>query len=107
MAWHAAGPRSGGARTSCSRNHRRYTLCGYHHNERHPGSWTDRPRCLKESDRTERYVRCGTNEDNFERLANPPAFEPTRCHTCGRTIARGREGYATRGDESFCERCMG
>lgn len=66
------------ARNSCSRNHRRFTLCGYHHNEGHPGSWKDCPRC-REDFKTEDYVYSGTNEYNFEKLENPPAYEPTKC----------------------------
>ena len=42
------------ARNSCSRNHRRYTLCGYHFNEGHPGDWKDCPKC-RESFETEMY----------------------------------------------------
>jgi len=42
------------ARNSCHRNHSRYTLCAYHHNEGHAGDWKDcggvatrsRPRCM-------------------------------------------------------------
>ena len=29
------------ARNSCHRNHSRYTLCAYHHNEGHAGDWKD------------------------------------------------------------------
>ena len=33
------------ARNSCHRNHGRYTLCGYHHNEGHAGDWKDCSEC--------------------------------------------------------------
>ena len=39
-----------------SRNHRRYTLCGYHRTEEHPGRWTDCKRCKTEMAETEMYV---------------------------------------------------
>jgi len=65
------------ARNSCDRNHRRLTLCGYHHTEGHTGSWKDCPRC-KEDFETEEYVHYGTNEYNFEKLENPPSYEPTK-----------------------------
>lgn len=92
------------ARNSCSRNHRRYTLCGYHFNERHEGDWKDCPKCRDEFE-TEMYVYYGTNEYSFEKLPNPPAYEPTKCVDCGRVIVLGTDGYTTRGDEIWCERC--
>src|ERR687887_2347938 len=36
------------ARNSCSRNHWRYTLCGYHYNERHNGDWRECDECKKD-----------------------------------------------------------
>ncbi len=92
------------ARNSCNRNHRRYTLCSYHFNEGHEGDWKDCPKCRDEFE-TEMYVYYGTNEYNFEKLPNPPAYEPTKCVDCGRVIALGTDGYTTRGDEIWCERC--
>ena len=71
------------ARNSCNRNHRRYTLCGYHFNEVHEGDWRDCPKC-RDSFETEMYVYYGTNEYNFEVLPNPPAYEPTKCADCGK-----------------------
>jgi hypothetical protein len=81
------------ARNSCSRNHRRYTLCGYHFNEGHRGSWQDCKKCRKDI-KTEMYVYYGTNEYNFEKLANPPAFQPTRCAKCNGVIRLAEDGYA-------------
>ena len=52
------------ARNSCSRNHRRFTLCGYHYTEEHEGNWKDCPEC-RNSFETEIYVYYGTNEYNF------------------------------------------
>lgn len=92
------------ARNSCSRNHRRYTLCGYHHDEGHPGDWKDCPKC-REAFETEMYVWYGTNEYNFEKLPNPPEYEPTHCDDCGKVIRLGTEGYSTRGDNYWCEDC--
>ena len=62
------------ARNSCSRNHRRYTLCGYHSSEEHPGDWRECQRCRKEI-QAEMYVHYGTNEYNFVKLENPPCYE--------------------------------
>lgn len=92
------------ARNSCSRNHRCYTLCGYHHTEGHEGRWQDCAKC-REDFETEMYVHYGTNEYNFEKLSNPPAYEPTRCATCGEVIALGDGGYSTKGESYFCPKC--
>lgn len=61
------------ARNSCDRNHRRYTLCGFHHTEEHPGRWTECKRCRDEIAEAEMYVWYGTNDYNFEKLKNPPS----------------------------------
>ena len=92
------------ARNSCSRNHRRYTLCGYHHMEGHEGDWKDCPECRKAFE-TEMYVWYGTNEYNFEKLPNPPEYEPTKCSDCGRVIRLGEDGYSMQGDDYWCDRC--
>lgn len=92
------------ARNSCSRNHRRYTLCGYHHAEGHPGDWKDCAKC-RESFEAEMYVWYGTNEYNFEKLPNPPEYEPTHCADCGKVIRLGTDGYSVCGDDYWCDRC--
>ncbi len=89
---------------SCHRNHSRYTLCSYHHNEGHKGDWKDCKKCRK-SLATEMYVWYGTNEFNFEKLPNPPSFEPAHCSKCGVVIKLGTDGYAQSGDEYWCEAC--
>jgi hypothetical protein len=80
------------ARNSCHRNHRRFTLCGFHHAEEHPGRWQDCPKCRDQIE-TEMYVYYGTNEYNFEVLQNPPEYEPTllyrlrqKDHSLGRRL---------------------
>jgi hypothetical protein len=92
------------ARNSCYRNHSRYTLCAYHFNEGHKGTWQDCPECRK-SIETEMYVWYGTNEYNFEKLANPPAYEPTHCSRCGKVIKLGEDGYSIKDEEYFCAAC--
>lgn len=92
------------ARNSCHRNHRRLTLCGFHSGEGHPGRWQDCPQC-REAFETEMYVWYGTNEYNFEKLPNPPAYEPTTCHACGRVIVLGDGGYSMRDGRHFCGQC--
>jgi DNA-directed RNA polymerase subunit RPC12/RpoP len=51
------------------------------------------------------YVWYGTNEYNFEKLLNPPAYEPTKCSACGEVIALGEDGYSRLGKQYFCEEC--
>ena len=51
------------------------------------------------------YVYYGTNEYNFERLENPPAYDPTKCSRCGVVIVLSEGGYSQRGKEYLCDRC--
>jgi len=93
------------ARNSCSRNHRRYTLCGSHGTEEHTGPWQTCERCRDDFE-TELYVYYGTNEFNFVKLENPPPFEPTLCAKCKRRIRLGDDEYTIFSDgRYFCERC--
>ena len=91
-------------RNSCYRNHRRYTLCGSHHAEDHPGHWKDCPECRRGLV-TEMYVWYGTNEYNFEKLDNPPAYKPTRCAICGRIVKLGTDNFTQSGDDYWCDSC--
>ena len=92
------------ARNSCHRNHSRYTLCASHHNEGHKGDWKDCKKCRR-SFETEMYVWYGTNEYNFEKLPNPPSYEPTKCSKCGVVISLGEDGYTRHRDGYWCEEC--
>lgn len=93
------------ARNSCSRNHRRFTLCGYHKVEEHKGNWKTCKECRDSFD-TEDYVWYGTNEYNFEKLSDPPKFEPTYCAWCNILIKRGEESYTQLPNGGFlCETC--
>lgn len=92
------------AHNSCSRNHDRYTLCSFHYNEGHTGNWQDCEAC-RASFETEMYVYYGTNEYNFEKLPNPPTYEPTHCASCGKVISLGYDGYTLAEGRYYCERC--
>ena len=93
------------SRNSCYRNHDRYTLCGYHKNNKHIGKWQTCEKCKKDIDR-EMYVWYGINEFNFEKLKEPPKFKPTHCSECGIVIKRGYEGYTSLPNGKFlCETC--
>ena len=91
-------------RNSCYRNHRRYTLCGYHYAEGHSGNWKDCPRCRRAFE-TEMYVYYGTNEYNFKKLENPPSYVPTRCAKCNSVIVLSEGGFSEKGKEYFCWKC--
>ena len=92
------------ARNSCYRNHRRYTLCGYHHAEEHPGHWKGCPKC-KEDITPEMYVYYGTNEYNFEKIEDVPDYEPTRCAKCDTVIVLSEGGYSVCAGEYLCGKC--
>ena len=51
------------------------------------------------------YVWYGTNEYNFVKLPNPPAYEPTKCAGCGIIIKLGEDGFSKAGKQYFCEPC--
>jgi hypothetical protein len=89
------------ARNSCARNHDRFTLCGFHKNEGHTGKWQDCKKCLN-SFETEIYVYYGTNEYNFEKLIDPPKFNPTHCYACESVINLGEGGYCLSDGKYFC-----
>ena len=92
------------ARNSCYRNHDRFTLCSYHYHEGHNGDWQTCQKC-RNSFETEIYVWYGTNEYNFEKLKNPPSYEPTRCAKCNTIISLGKDGYSRKGSEYYCYEC--
>jgi hypothetical protein len=95
------------AHSSCSRNHRRYTLCGHHLSENHAGDWKTCEKCREDfADELEMCVYYGTNAYSFEKLENPPAYEPTHCGGCGRVIELSQGGYS-RGPGGYrCEGCF-
>ena len=94
----------GGSR-SCHR-HERYTLCGVHHFEGHSGGWKTCEACRSYFHDLEVYVYYGTNAYNFEKLENPPTYEPTHCAGCGRVIVLSRDEYEVGPDGYRCEACF-
>lgn len=94
------------ARNSCHRNHRKQTLCAFHYGEGHEGDWRTCKRCRQEF-KTELYVYFGTNEYNFDKLTDVPAFEPTLCTGCGERIRLGTDGYTVKPDGTYwCVSCV-
>jgi hypothetical protein len=92
------------ADNSCSRNHRRYTLCASHFAEGHADHWKDCKECRKGIE-LEMYGYYGTNEYNFEVLKNPPKYKPTKCSRCGAVIRLGDGGYSTSAKDGYL--CFG
>lgn len=93
------------ARNSCHRNHRKQTICALHYNEDHSGRWQDCKECREMISTTAEYVWYATNEYNFDKLINPPEFEPIRCSKCDSVIQIGEDGYSVTSGKFFCEQC--
>jgi hypothetical protein len=47
----------------------------------------------------------GTNEYNFEKLPDPPAYEPTECSQCATVIVLSEDEYSKLGKDYFCSDC--
>ena len=92
------------ARNSCHRNHSRFTLCGFHYAEGHKGDWKTCKKCRKMS-QPEMVAWYGTNEYNWEKMPDPPNFEPTKCAKCGKIIVLPNGGYASTKDGYICDDC--
>lgn len=91
------------SRNSCHRNHRRFTLCGFHHCEGHSGKWQECDDC--KDFETEIYVYYATNEYNFEKLENPPSYEPTKCSKCSSIINLTNDSYTVSQEKHLCGKC--
>ncbi len=89
---------------SCSRNHQRYTLCGYHFNEAHFGDWRDCSECQKDFE-GEIYAYYGTNEYNFVKLESVPDYEPTSCTGCNRIVSLVNDGHVMKSGVVYCMKC--
>jgi len=92
------------ARNSCYRNHTHQTICAAHHAEKHDGDWKVCSSC-RENFESEMYAWYATNEFNFEKLENPPAFEPTLCDRCGKRIVLPEGGYIMAQGKYWCQSC--
>jgi hypothetical protein len=92
------------ARNSCYRNHSNQTICAFHHHETHPGPWQECELCRRDQV-PELYAWYATNEYNFEKLENPPPFEPTLCDGCGKRIVLTEGGYMLSKGKHLCEAC--
>jgi hypothetical protein len=93
------------ARNSCFRNHSRYTLCAYHFNEGHKGDWKTCRKC-RTAFEPEMVVWYSTNEYNFEKMPDPPTYEPTKCARCGQVIVLAEGGYSQGPEGYICEDCL-
>ncbi|GBF92203.1 hypothetical protein Rsub_05285 [Raphidocelis subcapitata] len=98
------------SRDFCERSHDRYTLCGYHGEEREcdkSKDWRECPRCLSFGQLPDRLWR-GLNAYNFCPLKStdvPRHSRCDRCDGCQRLYMSGVEGSAFSGGRSLCPRC--
>jgi hypothetical protein len=51
------------------------------------------------------YAWYVTNDYNFEKVANPPPFEPTLCDRCGKRIVLPEGGYVRGPGGIWCHAC--
>lgn len=94
------------ARNSCHRNHSRFTLCAYHCDNGHVGDWKTCLKCREAfKDELEMFVWYGTNEYNWEKLTDPPAYKPTVCAKCGKVIRLPDGGYSCGKNGYVCGVC--
>jgi len=82
------------SRSSCYRNHDRYTICSYHHSNQHQGDWTKCLVCMNEFD-AENFGEMATNEYNFKKIPKEklPNVTPTLCSICGKRVYIGKGGH--------------
>jgi hypothetical protein len=114
------------ATNSCSRNHARLTLCGYHFTNKHPG---DVDSCLlcKKAFEEEIYIYLKTNEYNIrvpgkqskkkqpvKRPVKQPVLslkagssgETDTCSICNGKINLVDDSYTIKGEDYYCVACM-
>jgi len=75
-----------------------------HFVEEHRGSWQDCKKCRRLIE-PELYAYFGTNDYNFEKLANPPAYEPTHCTGCNKVIKLASDSYTLAKGGTYCISC--
>jgi len=94
---------------SCTRNHRRYTVCGYHHTEGHEGHWQNCEKCRSSFRSREDLAGKGTSSFNFreDKWEDAPTFEPTKCTKCSRIIKLGSEAHSMVQGGYQCAKCVG
>lgn len=92
------------ADNSCSRNHRKGTLCAYHYQEGHEGSWQQCDTC-KSDFSPEMYYYYAMSDYNLEQPQTPPRYVPIQCHKCRKNIQIGFEAYVLTNNGYSCESC--
>ena len=56
------------SRIHCARNHRRYTICGSHHEADHPGKWQDCKECKEKHEESDESI----GYEYASKAGNPP-----------------------------------
>jgi hypothetical protein len=98
-------------KTSCARNHSRYTICSTHKTE-HPDencNWRQCVKCKEDSGEVENFVGSGSSNFNFveDQWDDAPTFEPTYCFACRRLVKLNSEGHARIPNKGIqCQSCV-
>ncbi|KAG4026802.1 hypothetical protein MFRU_036g00350 [Monilinia fructicola] len=93
----------------CSRNHRRYTLCGYHHGEGHQEKdWKKCEKCVGgDLLNLTTAITQGTSSFNFkdDQWKDAPELKPVKCGNCNKIISTATEPYTGWGGSLRCMNC--
>ncbi|ESZ97827.1 hypothetical protein SBOR_1836 [Sclerotinia borealis F-4128] len=96
---------------SCNRNHRRYTLCAFHHNEEHVGKyWKKCEKCVGGvTFNQDTMITQGTSSYNFkeDEWKDAPELKPTKCGNCQKVVSTATEMHSGGGEHLRCMRCIG
>ena len=93
------------SREFCSRSHRRYSGCGYHHGEGHAGDWRACSDCAAEQKKPGQLTWQDFNGYCFTPGTRQQGdLYSIPCSTCAGRIVQGVEGYAWSGNMGMC--CM-
>lgn len=90
-------------RETCSRAHRKYTLCSYHYHFRHAApDWRECTQCAEN-----KMTWLSHNGYNFTPLTHPPKGRmfTQRCSTCYRRIHQGFDVFSVVDGQLKCKTC--
>jgi len=102
-------PNAGPNSTNCDANHNQFTLCAFHHTQKHKDQdWRKCEKC-KDAFQPEIYIHLGTNQYNHVKLEETMTIEstPIPCKDCNKVIKVDEQGsYVQKADGSIsCQQC--